>query len=227
MEYYPKTRFDIAPGLYYYIADDAIDPASAAALLNKLPAIEQAQYARYCHNKNKNAFLCARTVLREEFQSLWQIPYRSELSFNEYQKPYLSRHKDFHFNISHSKGKVALAFSKYPVGIDIERLVAYGKEHLLKLSRHVLHPAEIAHLQQLNEEESRYFFTKLWTLKESIAKATGTGFAHGNFPSLLVHNANHLHDMIVPVDEQQIHCYFSVYKTQETFLTAVAYLPSQ
>lgn len=80
-------------------------------------------------------------------------------------KPYLKNNEVF-FCISHTDDTVAVAFSEYPVGIDIE----YTREYNDKVSRKMFSENEQAYV---NGDDVK--FTKLWTLKEAAVKATGEG----------------------------------------------------
>ena len=70
------------------------------------------------------------------------------------------------FNISHSKGCVALVSNeKYPIGIDIEKIRKVD-EALIK------YISSKEELKYIIDEES---FFKVWTNKEAILKANGSG----------------------------------------------------
>jgi len=86
-----------------------------------------------------------------------------EYSLNEFGKPIS---KDKEFNVSHSKGYVAIAISDEPVGLDIEYLRLH-KEALKKM---------IASEKEERAIESIEDFFKVWTSKESLVKCVGTGF---------------------------------------------------
>ena len=82
---------------------------------------------------------------------------------NEFGKP-LS--EGIYFNISHSKGVVVLAISTdYDIGVDIEKV----REVNDGLAEYVCNEDELASIST----ESDFF--KIWTSKESLAKAYGQG----------------------------------------------------
>ena len=76
-------------------------------------------------------------------------------------KPYILN-SDIHFNISHSKDLVVIAWGHMPLGIDIER----NRECNYKVASKVFSPCE-----QNMVIEDPTLFTKIWTLKESYIKA--------------------------------------------------------
>lgn len=86
-------------------------------------------------------------------------------------KPVLKDCTNLFFNISHSGDYAVCAVSKQPVGIDIERIGAYQPN----VARRVCSDAEQKLLEQC-EDPARLFY-RLWTLKESYVKLTGTGIS--------------------------------------------------
>ena len=89
-----------------------------------------------------------------------------EFGFNENGKPYLKSHPDFHFNISHSKEKLAVAISDTPIGIDIEKL----REPDFRVAKRFFTEREIGYV---GNNPNRFF--EIWTKKEAYLKFKGTG----------------------------------------------------
>lgn len=173
---YSKRKTVVDGHTYYYTVDVRIDESRKVGLLSKLPADEQERYARFRRMEDKDMFLASRTALREEIERQLHIPYNTPFTYNECRKPFLSDFPDYHFNISHSMDVVMLGFSEFPVGVDIEFIVHSPKDCIIEMASVVFHPAEIDLLKQQTVEDCPYFFTKLWTLKESFTKAMGYGF---------------------------------------------------
>jgi len=90
-----------------------------------------------------------------------------DLEYNEYGKPYLAGNPLF-FNISHSGEYTACALSDREVGIDIQKNGL--KKHAM---RKVCTPEELAVIKTAED------FTRIWTIKESYAKALGVGLEFG------------------------------------------------
>lgn len=87
-------------------------------------------------------------------------------------KPYLVKHPELHFNLSHSGGMVMAAFSDRPVGCDIEK---DGKADL-RVARRFFHEAERADVERQPDPAAMTDrFYRYWTLKESFLKVTGEG----------------------------------------------------
>ena len=86
-------------------------------------------------------------------------------------KPRLRRHPGIHFNLSHSGRWVACAVHRGPVGLDVEEV----RDRNPLPAERVLAPAELRRFAQLRPPAARAFFYRLWTLKESLLKAMGSG----------------------------------------------------
>ena len=81
------------------------------------------------------------------------------------------------FNVSHSGAYGLVALSRGgPVGVDIELI----KEHrpLLKLARRFFAPDEAAAIEAMDSAGRRAAFYRVWTRKEALVKALGTGLRH-------------------------------------------------
>jgi len=83
-------------------------------------------------------------------------------------KPYLSG-TERKFNLSHSGEYAVLAVSGTEVGVDIEQ---HSERHM-DVAKRVFQPEE---LEWMQEDPTERFY-RLWTLKESVMKACGKGFA--------------------------------------------------
>jgi phosphopantetheinyl transferase len=77
------------------------------------------------------------------------------------------------FNLSHSGDCIAIAVADTEIGIDIERLRPLP--HADDVARHVFHADELRWLAR--QPDAPRAFLRLWTLKESLLKAVGTGFS--------------------------------------------------
>lgn len=91
-----------------------------------------------------------------------------QIIYNEYGKPYIKENK-FYFNKSHAKNLCALIIDDKECGIDIEQIRKYNE----KMANKILSNEEIKYINSKNKKD--YFFTLIWTLKESYLKALGTG----------------------------------------------------
>lgn len=87
-----------------------------------------------------------------------------ELCFEKAGKPYC---KNINFNISHSGNYVILGASESTIGVDIEIINEYHP----KVAKRVYTQSE----QKWLDDDKQNKFYQLWTLKESVMKATGKG----------------------------------------------------
>lgn len=92
----------------------------------------------------------------------------SELHFEKgaHGKPFLREFPDFHFNISHTKTALAVAFGDSPLGVDIEKL----RDISLKPARRFCENE-----QKYIKNEKDFFY--IWTRKEAYIKRSGEGLS--------------------------------------------------
>ena len=102
-------------------------------------------------------------VKKEKACSLiFKNKYVGQYHLNEFGKP-LS--ESCYFNISHSKGVVVFIKDHVPIGIDIEQIRSAGQAMIDYISS----DEEKEHIK----EDSNFY--EIWTNKESLTKAIGTG----------------------------------------------------
>lgn len=78
------------------------------------------------------------------------------------------------FTISHAAGVVAVGIADRAIGIDVEP--EYRGCDLLDLAAVVAHPDELSALSAARADDRPTRFARLWTRKEALLKAIGTGF---------------------------------------------------
>ncbi len=88
------------------------------------------------------------------------------------------RGDQLHFNVSHSGSALTLAVSRsLVVGIDLEH--QRRPRRIIELAQRFFAPHEAQALEHLHESERQTAFLRLWTCKEALVKAEGTGIAGG------------------------------------------------
>lgn len=127
----------------------------------------------------------SRIVLREACGLLYGIaPRHIRFAYNEHGKPHLDRPAGIspviegacHFNLSHTGHLIAFGASMAgPLGIDIERVAA--RPGLAQIARRFFHPQEFAYATALGQPVCEQRFFEVWTRKEALLKAMGTGLA--------------------------------------------------
>lgn len=95
-----------------------------------------------------------------------------ELEYRHNGKPYLKNHPELFFNLSHSGTMVMAAFSDREIGCDIEKI---RKTKMALVHRYFAEERAAVSEQEEREEERDRLFSRYWTLKESVLKATGEG----------------------------------------------------
>jgi 4'-phosphopantetheinyl transferase len=78
------------------------------------------QIEKYRFDIDKKLSVYAEFLVKRRVQSEFGVP-NNKIIFaqNEYGKPYLPDFPNLHFDISHTRNALAIAFSKKPSGIDI------------------------------------------------------------------------------------------------------------
>ena len=124
---------------------------------------------------DKLSFTKCRSILRSTL-SKWLNCGPSEINIihRENGKPYLEHSKVIEFNITHTKGLAAIAFSiDSEIGIDVENL---NREiNLDQVAKKVFTKSEQSLIDSNNQKDKKKMFYRLWTSKESYLKATGLG----------------------------------------------------
>ena len=135
--------------------------------------------ARYCYDRPKREFVLCRATLRYILCSRLGFENKS-LSFGtlEHGKPFGlvdGKVAPVSFNVSHSgkHGLIAIG-PQGMLGVDVEERTT--RVDIDSLIETVYGPNEQAEFELLGESDKRHLFFKLWTLKESLIKALGTGF---------------------------------------------------
>jgi len=140
-------------------------------VFDSLSINEKEKVQKFKNANDRYLSAISKYMIKKIFQNL-QIPGENyiQIKFNKYGKPFVD--SDFFFNVSHSERLIVCAFTKTDhVGIDIEYVkpinitdfidvLTSTEQHLLNSSADVLDA-----------------FYELWTQKESILKASGTGLS--------------------------------------------------
>ena len=151
---------------------DHMEECTEAEVQRMLPLVSaqrREQALKYKHTLGQ--FCCLKSwlmlydLLDERMKGLMD-----EWIYNEHGKPYWKEGK--FFNISHCKEGIAVVVADEKVGIDIEGIRRADKE----LIERVMNENEKRIIASgKTREESDRLFTRLWTQKEAVVKAIGTG----------------------------------------------------
>lgn len=117
----------------------------------------------------------AHNLLRECLKR-YNIDYNENTAINksEMGKPSLADYPDIHYNLSHADGIASCMVTDRECGIDCEKIRPY-RPNVIKRS---FSEEEKILIENTSESERNKMFFRLWTLKESYVKATGTGISY-------------------------------------------------
>jgi 4'-phosphopantetheinyl transferase len=159
------------------VPDDVI-----RACRDVLSADEGDRAARMLLAVPRDTFVVARGMLRGLASRYLGLPPRDLVfSYAAFGRPWLPPavgRSPLQFSVSHSAGRIALAFTRDArVGIDIERMRATAECDAI--AARFFAPAEQAALASLPAAERVAAFFACWTRKEALLKAIGLGISRG------------------------------------------------
>lgn len=164
--------------VWHLLAERLTDPRLLPSLAATLSDKESQRVGCLRHERDRTLALLARGMVRTVLASYLDCPC-SEVQFaaNDFGKPTLPGHAPpLRFNLTHSRGAVALAVSaRREVGIDVEerrRSVEY-----LALAERFFAAPESRHLRSVPSEQLPDAFFAIWTLKEAFVKGIGRGLS--------------------------------------------------
>lgn len=140
---------------------------------------EHARSAKFRSANDSVRWAHFRSALRNILSASLGIPPRKvPIAISPYGKPLLAApYGHLHFNLSHSESLALVAVSTDgPVGIDLEPLTRAAD--LLDYQRSFCHPLEITRLQSVPRKHLAELLLEIWTYKEALLKAIGTGLFH-------------------------------------------------
>ncbi|MGA2887857.1 MAG: 4'-phosphopantetheinyl transferase superfamily protein [Terracidiphilus sp.] len=153
---------------------------SEVKLDNILSGEERNRAERFIFSRYASRFRLCRAMLRLGLAGyLQQNPQEIVLTANCHGKPRLDANSALHFNVTHSDGLGAIAFTTAgEVGIDVE---AYQRDvEALDIANANFTRNEAAMIAEaLSPQEQVRIFLRLWTRKEAVLKAAGCGIPYG------------------------------------------------
>jgi 4'-phosphopantetheinyl transferase len=143
-------------------------------LMNCVSYEKQARIKKYRMNEDALRALFGELMVRYVICTRLNIT-NEEVIFklNDYGKPYLLGHSDFHFNLSHSGEWVVCVTDSVPAGIDVEGI----RQMDMKIAERFFSNDEFNDINSKKQCDRVDYFFQLWTLKESYIKACGKGLS--------------------------------------------------
>ncbi|MGD0097319.1 MAG: 4'-phosphopantetheinyl transferase superfamily protein [Terracidiphilus sp.] len=145
-----------------------------------LSADERGRAGRFHSARDASRFRVCRTMLRLGLaRYLETTPGKIAFATNRHGKPYIAECPALHFNVSHSGGLGAIAFSNAgEVGIDVEATDRDIEALEIATANFTKREAAMVAAAETAQEQARIFL-RLWTRKEAILKAAGSGLLGG------------------------------------------------
>lgn len=144
--------------------------------LDIIPKGQKNEIAKYHQKNDREKRLLARSFLFEYSKFHYQIN-DFDFIFNQYFQPKF-KISEIKFSLSYSGEYILVGISLAgEIGVDVE----YKKEDLDvdEIAPLIMHSSEMSYFQALGNKQSKLeFFYKLWSGKESLIKAFGTGLHH-------------------------------------------------
>jgi len=139
---------------------------------------EKARAERFYFERDRNRFIAGRCLLRMIIGGyLGMDPSQIEFAYREAGKPVLKsgpQGKKLQFNLSHSNDLALYIFSRnHEVGIDVE--YTHPMPDTDDFAEKFFSTRETELINSLRGEEKDAAFFKLWTCKEALLKANGSG----------------------------------------------------
>ena len=152
-----------------------IDPARIRDGRVHLTGEEKARATKFRSQADSDHWAACRTGLRLVIaQACGMDPKDVPITLGPNGKPLLGPPLGhLHFNLSHCSDLALVAVAASPVGIDLER--SDRAPELLGCEETFCHPEELTALPQEQEPRATSLL-EIWTAKESVLKALGTGF---------------------------------------------------
>lgn len=159
--------------IYIYLFDDldALGDEFVANNFYRLPACRQQYCAKYQQIFDRDRCLLAYLLLEKGLKEHFAIDQPLEFTYNHYGKPYLKDIPNIYFNMSHCKCGVVCALADCEIGVDIQEVRPFE----IDIARRVCSESEIQQL--LDSDDPARLFCRIWTKKESFAKAKGASVA--------------------------------------------------
>lgn len=154
--------------------DFDLENTQQATVFKALNSVEQLRTQKYYRLADQIRFSETRATLRALLGTALGVPALSiEFAKHQNGKPYVQDYPELQFNVSHAGEHALIAIGRgAEIGIDIERIKP--ERSLVALAAHVFTPAE---QQACRFGQDIVAFYAIWSGKEAVLKAWGTGIA--------------------------------------------------
>ena len=205
----------------WLIHTDSYSAPEISSFEKLLSVQEQEKAARFKFLRDRNSYIVTHALLRIILGNhLGSEPAEIEFISNDFGKPSLAgKCKKIHFNLSHSSECSVLAFSiKSEIGVDIEKIDP-GFDFDLIAKAH-FSETENSFIDAERDESRKRFYT-VWTRKEALLKAIGTGIG-GNLDVEVFRKVNQYNlDFPFPII-QETDYYLNTFEYQDKYMITTA-----
>jgi 4'-phosphopantetheinyl transferase len=151
---------------------------SVGNLSKKLPSYALEYSNRFVREEDRGRSIMTQYFLRKFLSYYLQVDFdKVAISYSKSGKPYLNEkiNSNLKFNYSHSGDYIIYAFTAdNEIGVDIEEIKDISE--IDELSRTHFSDEELSIYFELeNPDEKKQLFYKIWTRKEALLKAEGSG----------------------------------------------------
>ena len=155
--------------VYIYLFDklETLSERFVENNIDKLPEFRRNRCVRYRRDADKRACIISYLLLQQGLNEKFGITEHVEFIYNDHAKPYLADYPYIFFNLSHCEKGIVCAVADFEIGIDIQDIVPFDPA-----VAGVVCGSDEMRLLAASEDPAR-LFCKLWTTKESYAKAQG------------------------------------------------------
>ena len=212
-----STFPDLVEPIICMIHTDSFPAQEISSFQELLSVQEQEKAARFRFVRDKNSYIITHAVLRSILGvHLDSQPAEIEFISNDFGKPSLAeKYKKINFNLSHSSGLSALAFSTgSEIGVDVEKIDPEFDFNLIAKAH--FSRAENSFIHEVPGKERERFYI-VWTRKEALLKAVGTGI--GDYLDVEVfRNVNHYHPEVPFPFIMEEDYYLKTFKYQDNYI---------
>ena len=216
-----STFPDLAEPVIFLVHTDSYSASEVSLFQKSLSAQEQEKALRFRFIKDQQSYIITHAVLRTILGNyLDSEPAEIEFISNKFGKPSLAeKYKRLNFNLSHSSECSVLAFSpNSEIGIDIEKIDPEFEFDLIAKAH--FSEAENRFIDAGQHESSKRFYT-LWTRKEALLKAIGTGIGE-NLGVEVFRKVNHYHPELPFPINQKADYYLKTFECGDKYMITTA-----
>lgn len=161
--------------IYILDTDFLKDKAIYTKTYDNLPNFRKEKADKYRFEKDRFCSVGVWALFQYALKNTYGIT-DTDVSYNEYGKPFLKKYSNIDFSLSHSGGKVMCAVSDKNIGCDVQYLKE-SNNMLDSVAKRFFTDKEYRYIESFAPNERILQFTRIWTAKESYIKAIGTGLA--------------------------------------------------